>query len=105
MQTAFETASHKFLTATGGRFFLDEFTILLPSNWTENDGDWNIEDTTSLSYDDAHIRVAPENPVYGSAPYVKHDGTCGQPGRYMHLTPSFISNETLREQRYGDVGE
>lgn len=34
------------------------------------------------------------NAVYGNQPYTEQPGGCGDPGRYIHLTPDYLTDDT-----------
>ncbi|XP_042242553.1 calcium-activated chloride channel regulator 3A-1-like, partial [Homarus americanus] len=84
-------ASDDLFKATRRRAFFRRIKILLPKSWNNV-----IFDQTALNenYEDSDIRVDLRNPVYGDQPYTVQPGGCGEPGRYMHLTPQYLTDNT-----------
>ncbi|XP_053326282.1 calcium-activated chloride channel regulator 1-like [Spea bombifrons] len=84
-------ASTYMLEATKNRVFIKSVSILIPNNWSINS---MYGRPKSESYDKADIIIA--NPfVRGDDPYTLQYGGCGEMGRYIHLTPNFLLNDSL----------
>ncbi|KAK3864594.1 hypothetical protein Pcinc_029728 [Petrolisthes cinctipes] len=74
--------------ATRRRLFFRDVTILVPQSWSTAKVQYNA---TTQYYQDAIIRVERPNTAYGNQPYTVQPGGCGEPGRYIHLTPPYLN--------------
>ncbi|PIO29125.1 hypothetical protein AB205_0152790 [Aquarana catesbeiana] len=79
------------LQATENRLYFKSVKILIPSTWTTNS---TYSRPKTESYDKADIIIA-DPFVKGDFPYTLQYGGCGEPGKYIHLTPNFIQNDRV----------
>ncbi|XP_075040263.1 calcium-activated chloride channel regulator 1-like [Mixophyes fleayi] len=86
-----EATSYLFL-ATRKRLFIKSVKILIPSTWTSVN---NYTKPTTETYDTAEIIIGSPYLKYGYDPYTLQYGRCGEPGRYIHLTPNFLLDDNL----------
>ncbi|XP_069497628.1 calcium-activated chloride channel regulator 1-like [Ambystoma mexicanum] len=84
-------ASFYMFNATHRRFFFKDVKILIPKSWTPK----NYQKRKHESYEKADVIVADFYVKYGDDPYTLQYGGCGQPGKYIHLTPNFLLNDDL----------
>ncbi|XP_076808247.1 calcium-activated chloride channel regulator 3A-1-like [Clavelina lepadiformis] len=84
-------ASKALYTATKQRAYFDQITILVPKFWNEG----TYQPAGKETYDAADVLVAYPNPVYQDQPYTLQYGGCGEPGTYIHLTPSYLVNDSF----------
>lgn len=84
------TRSSKMLyNATNGRAYFRRINIIVPSSWSSHPS-YHILGQGSF-FQSAHIRVDWPNPRHGDEPFTEQLGGCGEPGRYIQLTPEFLS--------------
>ncbi|XP_047476221.1 calcium-activated chloride channel regulator 4A-like [Penaeus chinensis] len=88
-KTISETSSVLFKASRQRAFFRD-VKILLPKTWTNTSYD---EAALNENFEDSEIRVDARNVVYGDQPYTDQPGGCGVPGRYIHLTPEYLTDD------------
>ncbi|CAK8682029.1 unnamed protein product [Clavelina lepadiformis] len=84
-------ASKALYTATKQKAYFDQITILVPKFWNEG----TYQTAGRETYDAADVLVAYPNPVYQDQPYTLQYGGCGEPGTYIHLTPSYLVNDSF----------
>lgn len=89
-KTIRETSTALF-TATRKRAYFRDVKILLPKTWTNTPYD---EAALNENFEDSEIRVDARNVVYGDQPYTDQPGGCGVPGRYIHLTPEYLTDDS-----------
>ncbi|XP_053549665.1 calcium-activated chloride channel regulator 1-like [Bombina bombina] len=89
-------ASPYMLQATKNRVFIRSTNILIPNTWAENS---KYGRPKRESYDKADVIIADPS-LLGDDPYTVQYGGCGEPGKYIHLTPNFLLNDKLL-QHYG----
>lgn len=89
-KTIRETSAALF-TATRKRAYFRDVKILLPKTWTNTPYD---EAALNENFEDSEIRVDARNVVYGDQPYTDQPGGCGVPGRYIHLTPEYLTDDS-----------
>ncbi|XP_056379195.1 calcium-activated chloride channel regulator 1-like [Hyla sarda] len=77
--------------ATEKRLFIRNVKILVPLSWSAN----NYGKPKLETYDKADIFIADPNVKYADDPYTQQYGGCGDPGQYIHLTPNFMTDDTL----------
>ncbi|KAK4326462.1 hypothetical protein Pmani_002988 [Petrolisthes manimaculis] len=87
--------------ATRRRLFFRDVTILVPQSWSTVKVHYNA---TTQYHQDAIIQVERPNPAYGNKPYTVQPGGCGEPGRYIHLTPPYL-NIDRKACFYGQRGK
>ncbi|XP_042884903.1 calcium-activated chloride channel regulator 1-like [Penaeus japonicus] len=84
-------ASEVLFKATRQRAFFRDVKILLPKTWTKTSYD---HAAITENFQDSDIRIDKSNAVYGNQPYTDQPGGCGDPGRYIHLTPDYLTDDT-----------
>ncbi|ROT66655.1 hypothetical protein C7M84_015309 [Penaeus vannamei] len=84
-------ASEVLFKATRQRAFFRDVKILLPKTWTRTPYD---QVAVTENFQDSDIRVDKSNAVYGNQPYTDQPGGCGDPGRFIHLTPDYLTDDT-----------
>ncbi len=73
--------------------------ILIPATWTNIDANLSSWET----YEEADVRVSADSYLaLDDTPYTQQPGGCGEPGKFIHLTPNFLL--TLNESKYGPPG-
>ncbi|XP_056388395.1 calcium-activated chloride channel regulator 1-like [Hyla sarda] len=102
IQTMVKEASHYLFNATRQRLYIRSAKILLPRTWSLNYTKYT--NRTRERYEKADVVIANMFPRIGDAPYTKQYGGCGEPGRYIHLTPNFLLQENLTSL-YGPYGK
>ncbi|KAJ1171272.1 hypothetical protein NDU88_003137 [Pleurodeles waltl] len=93
-------ASTYLFQATKRRVYFKSVKILIPLTWMQKPG---YSRTKTESYDKADVIIADPFLKYGEDPYTLQYGGCGEPGKYIHFTPQFITNDNLLEM-YGPRG-
>lgn len=84
-------ASTYLLQATEKRLYIRSFKILIPNTWKSKS---TYGRPKRESYDKADIIIA-DPFTKGDYPYTLQYGGCGEPGKYIHLTPNFILNDDV----------
>ncbi|XP_056379203.1 calcium-activated chloride channel regulator 1-like [Hyla sarda] len=84
-------ATSLLFDSTGKRVYIRSVKILIPVSWSANDYPRPKVET----YDKADIIIADPNVKYADDPYTQHYGRCGEPGQYIHLTPNFLTDDSL----------
>nr|KAG5687427.1 hypothetical protein BaRGS_019826 [Batillaria attramentaria] len=84
--------SKTLFRATRNQLYFREFVIVIPETWKGLD---YYENALDVQLDRAQIIIDHANPAYGDAPYVKQYAECGQPGLYIHLTPSYLLDDDV----------
>ncbi|XP_056379196.1 calcium-activated chloride channel regulator 1-like [Hyla sarda] len=77
--------------ATGKRLFIRNAKILIPVSWSAK----NYSRPKTETYDKADIIISDPTMKYADDPYTQQYGGCGDPGQYIHLTPNFMTDDTL----------
>ncbi|KAM4023216.1 calcium-activated chloride channel regulator 1-like [Anomaloglossus baeobatrachus] len=77
--------------ATKKRLFIRSVKILIPPSWPNR----NYNKSKTETYDKADVIIASPYLKYRDDPYTLQYGRCGEPGRYIHLTPNFLLDESL----------
>ncbi|KAM3840700.1 calcium-activated chloride channel regulator 4 [Vipera latastei] len=93
-------ASNYLISATERRFYFKSVKIIIPLTWTPKP---EYKRVIRESYGKADIIVADPYLKSGDDPYTLQYGGCGIPGRYIHFTPTFLTNDNLRNV-YGSRG-
>ncbi|XP_053549879.1 calcium-activated chloride channel regulator 1 [Bombina bombina] len=84
-------ASPYMLQATKNRVYIRSVKILIPNSWASNS---TYGRPRRESYDKADVIIA-DPFLLGDDPYTLQHGGCGEPGKYIHLTPNFLLNDNL----------
>ncbi|XP_070797176.1 calcium-activated chloride channel regulator 4 [Pituophis catenifer annectens] len=93
-------ASNYLIKATEQRFYFKSVKIIIPLTWTPKQ---EYKRVIRESYEKADIIVADSHLKSGDDPYTLQFGGCGIPGRYIHFTPTFLTNDKLHDI-YGSRG-
>ncbi|XP_063154284.1 calcium-activated chloride channel regulator 1-like [Candoia aspera] len=93
-------ASTYLITATEQRFYFKSVKIIIPLTWTPKA---EYKRITRESYEKADIIVANPYLKSGDDPYTLQYGDCGMPGRYIHFTPKFLTDNSSHNV-YGSRG-
>ncbi|PVD24285.1 hypothetical protein C0Q70_14756 [Pomacea canaliculata] len=101
LEESLTEASKVLLQTTRGQVYFEEFIIVLPETWTKNP-QYGIANNTGDSTE--QILISSTKSEYGDAPYVKQPRGCGQPGLFMHLTPSYITDDSI-SAKWGPRGK
>ncbi|XP_044158368.1 calcium-activated chloride channel regulator 1-like [Bufo gargarizans] len=92
IQEMVKEASSYLFQATKKRLFIRSVKILIPSTWTPGN---DYTKPTTETYNTADIIISHPYLKYGDDPYTLQYGRCGEPGRYIHLTPNFLQDDNL----------
>ncbi|XP_053549878.1 calcium-activated chloride channel regulator 1-like [Bombina bombina] len=92
--------SNYLFHATKQRLFVRSVKILIPSTWSSK---MNYTKPKTETYDKADIIIASPLMKYRDDPYTLQYGGCGEPGKYIHLTPDFLLDDRLTKV-YGPRG-
>ncbi|XP_025107234.1 calcium-activated chloride channel regulator 1-like isoform X2 [Pomacea canaliculata] len=101
LEESLTNASKVLLRATQGQVYFKEFIIVLPHNWRRNSSYGNADACGDIS---EKIVISSTKSEYGDAPYVKQPEGCGKPGLFMHLTPSYITDDSV-SAKWGPRGK
>ncbi|KAM3915691.1 calcium-activated chloride channel regulator 1-like [Leptodactylus fuscus] len=77
--------------ATGKRLYIRNVKILVPKTWSAND----YAKPKTETYAKADIIITNPSLKYGDDPYTQQYGRCGEGGQFIHLTPNFITDDSL----------
>ncbi|KAM8930571.1 calcium-activated chloride channel regulator 1-like [Pelodytes ibericus] len=91
IQDMVKDATSYLFHATKNRLFIRSVKILIPFTWSRK----NYTKRQTESYDKADVIIADPYQKYGNDPYTLQYGSCGQPGKYIHLTPTFLLDDSL----------
>ncbi|MEE6494589.1 hypothetical protein FKM82_001800 [Ascaphus truei] len=100
IQNMVKEATNYLFHATKKRLFIRSVKILIPLTWLPQN---NCTKSKTETYDKADVIIADPFLKYGEDPYTLQYGGCGEPGRYIHLTPSFLLDDKLASV-YGPRG-
>ncbi|XP_078501997.1 calcium-activated chloride channel regulator 1-like [Lissotriton helveticus] len=100
IQEMVKEASTYLFQATRRRAYLKSVKILIPLTWQPKA---NYARTKTESYDKADVIIADPYLKYGEDPYTLQYGGCGEPGKYIHFTSNFITDDSLLPM-YGPRG-
>nr|XP_006634877.2 PREDICTED: calcium-activated chloride channel regulator 4A-like [Lepisosteus oculatus] len=92
------SSSAYLVTATQKMFYFKDVKILVPPNWAPQP---SYTRGKTESYENANVVI--KDMSYGDDPYTLQYDECGKPGKYIHLTPSFLLNDSLLNA-YGPRG-
>ncbi|XP_078515400.1 calcium-activated chloride channel regulator family member 3-like [Lissotriton helveticus] len=85
-------ASVYLFTATQRRAYFKSIKILIPLTWTPNP---SFSRAKTETFDKADVIIAEPFLKYGDHPYTLQYGGCGEPGKYIHFTLNFITDDSL----------
>uniref|UniRef100_A0A8C5R8A6 VWFA domain-containing protein n=1 Tax=Leptobrachium leishanense TaxID=445787 RepID=A0A8C5R8A6_9ANUR len=100
IQNMVKDATSYLFHATKKRLFIRSVKILIPLTWSPSA--IYVKPKTE-TYDKADVIIANPYLKYGDDPYTLQYGGCREHGRYIHLTPNFLLDESLLSA-YGDRG-
>lgn len=84
-----QEASRRLFRATHFRAYFRHVKILIPKSWVNTP----VNNTAlSENYEDSEIRIDHMNSVYKNQPYTHQPGGCGVSGKYIHLTPDYLTD-------------
>ncbi|XP_007530035.1 calcium-activated chloride channel regulator 2 [Erinaceus europaeus] len=84
-------ASFYLFNSTKRRMFYRNVTILIPATWEAK----NYSHVKLESYEKANVIVTDSYGAHGDDPYTLQYRGCGEEGKYIHFTPSFLLNDDL----------
>ncbi|XP_075688314.1 calcium-activated chloride channel regulator 2-like [Rhinoderma darwinii] len=84
-------ASFYMFNATKRRFFYREVKILIPKTWQS----LHFQRPQYEVHQKASVIISSPNVNDGNDPYTLHYKGCGKKGKYIHLTPEFLTNDNL----------
>ena len=80
--------------------YWSEITILVPVSWMSS-RDYEVAD--QQAFENAQVRVTSSAE---DKPYVLNTAaSCGCPGRFMRLSPRYVTDETLLQEKIGRKGD
>uniref|UniRef100_A0A8D0DVI5 VWFA domain-containing protein n=1 Tax=Salvator merianae TaxID=96440 RepID=A0A8D0DVI5_SALMN len=88
-------ASSYLFSATKERFYIKSVKVVIPFTWQSKPEYGRV---TTESFEKADVIVADPYLKYGDDPYTLQYGGCGEPGRYIHFTPNFLTNDKQEGQ-------
>ncbi|XP_073499254.1 calcium-activated chloride channel regulator 1-like [Phyllobates terribilis] len=91
IQDMIKEATTYLFYATKKRLFIRSVKILIPPSWPNR----NYTKSKTETYDKADVIIASPYLKYRDDPYTLQYGRCGEPGRYIHLTPNFLLDDSL----------
>ncbi|XP_053101853.1 calcium-activated chloride channel regulator 1-like [Hemicordylus capensis] len=95
-----EEASAYLFNATQQRFYFKTVKVVIPLTWGNKP---EYKRGTIESYEKADVIVAEPFLKYEDDPYTLQFGGCGEQGRYIHFTSTFLTNDSLHDV-YGSQG-
>ncbi|XP_072918701.1 calcium-activated chloride channel regulator 1-like [Hemitrygon akajei] len=92
IQEMITSASSFLYAATKQRAYFRDVKILLPITWTPQP---HYQRPSTQSYEKAEVIIADPHSKFGDDPYTLQYGRCGERGRYIHLTSSFMLDDSV----------
>ncbi|XP_040263408.1 calcium-activated chloride channel regulator 1-like [Bufo bufo] len=86
-----EEATGVLFNATEKKFYIRSVKILIPKSWSNK----NYTRPKTETYDAADIIIAKPTVQHADDPYTQQYGKCGEPGKLIHLTPDFMTDDGL----------
>ncbi|OCT85209.1 hypothetical protein XELAEV_18023373mg [Xenopus laevis] len=99
IQNMIKEATQYLFSATKNRVFIRSVKILIPMTWPKK----NYIKAKTETYDKADVIIASPHVKFGDDPYTLQYGGCGEPGKYIHMTPDFLLKDNLISS-YGPRG-
>ncbi|XP_044157860.1 calcium-activated chloride channel regulator 1-like [Bufo gargarizans] len=84
-------ATEVLFDATDKKFYIRGVKILIPKSWSKK----NYNKPKTETYDKADIIITEPTVQHANDPYTQQYGKCGEPGKYIHLTPEFMTDDWL----------
>ncbi|XP_077133938.1 calcium-activated chloride channel regulator 1-like [Ranitomeya variabilis] len=91
IQDMIKEATTYLFYATKKRLYIRSVKILIPASWPNR----NYTKSKTETYDKADVIIASPYLKYRDDPYTLQYGRCGEPGKYIHLTPKFLLDDNL----------
>nr|XP_053653162.1 calcium-activated chloride channel regulator 1-like [Cherax quadricarinatus] len=88
VQAMMRSASQVMFAATRGRVYFGNVKFIIPLTWAH----LNFTITTTERFEESVIRIDKQSKVYLGQPYTVQPGLCGDPGRYIHLSPEYLTD-------------
>ncbi|XP_069188438.1 calcium-activated chloride channel regulator 1 isoform X2 [Procambarus clarkii] len=90
--------------ATRRRAYFREVTIVVPSTWNSSEHYMKTQGSGYVS--GADVRVDLPHPIHADDPYTLQLGGCGEPGAYVHLSPTYAASMySALQHTYGPPGK
>ncbi|NP_001267590.1 chloride channel accessory 1 gene 2 L homeolog precursor [Xenopus laevis] len=91
IQNMIKDATPYLFSATRNRVYIRSVKILIPITWPNK----NYTKARTETYDKADVIIASPHVKFGDDPYTLQYGGCGEPGKYIHMTPDFFLDDNL----------
>ncbi|XP_069953120.1 calcium-activated chloride channel regulator 2 isoform X2 [Cherax quadricarinatus] len=89
-------ASEILYNATNNKLYFGEVTIVIPWSCT---GINIVSNSQWLGWDDAHLRLGPQDPLFKDNPWTQQPRGCGEPGDFIYFSDGFLfSNADMEYQ-------
>ncbi|XP_072164867.1 calcium-activated chloride channel regulator family member 3-like [Diadema setosum] len=98
IKEAFTAASRQLYVATRRFAYFKTVRILVPADWADSA---DYQQVTWETYDTSDVRISSDA---NDQPQTQQPGQCGEPGMYMRLSPSYLTNPAVTD-RYGSPGQ
>ena len=76
--------------------YFKKVRILVPSSWNSTE----VASATWERYENSDVRISPANENF---PYTEKFTGCGLPGKFIGLTPDYITNQKVQSSSLHDV--
>ncbi|XP_030831409.1 calcium-activated chloride channel regulator 4A-like [Strongylocentrotus purpuratus] len=96
----FTAGSSVLFSATNRRVYFGTITILVPPTWSRNS---EYQVAQREAYENANVLVTGQQSNH--RPFVDNPFKCGRQGRFMHLSKTFLIDQDLPENQFGDSGK
>ncbi|NP_001267545.1 chloride channel accessory 1 gene 3 L homeolog precursor [Xenopus laevis] len=91
IQNMIKEATPYLFNATRNRVYIRSVKILIPMTWSKK----NYTKARTETYNKADVIIASPHLKFGDDPYTLQYGGCGEPGKYIHMTPDFLLDDKL----------
>ena len=93
LQALLKDSSHVLLKALDQRAYFKSVIIVVPSSWRDSKCQTIIRPPSKgTPYQNADIVVSDKHSLYNNDPFTQQSSGCGQPGDYIRLPYSFVTN-------------
>ena len=93
LQALLKDSSHVLLKALDQRAYFKSVIIVVPSSWRDSKCQTIIRPPSKgTPYQNADIVVSDKHSLYNNEPFTQQSSGCGQPGDYIKLPYSFVTN-------------
>nr|XP_045605220.1 calcium-activated chloride channel regulator 3A-1-like isoform X1 [Procambarus clarkii] len=104
LKKMFTDGSLVLYEATRRRAYFREVTIVVPSTWNSSEHYMKTQGSGYVS--GADVRVDLPHPIHADDPYTLQLGGCGEPGAYVHLSPTYAASMySALQHTYGPPGK